>query len=73
MGSITSGFCDAFLDDGHALFRGACARFAREEIAPHAWACSLLIECVLALRAMEKPASEFEVARAGVRRRSPSP
>lgn len=38
MGSITTDFCAAFLDDGHALFRGACARFAREEIAPHAWA-----------------------------------
>ncbi|MBX3472086.1 MAG: acyl-CoA dehydrogenase family protein [Planctomycetes bacterium] len=38
MSSITDDLCQAFLDDGHALFRGACARFAREEIAPHAFA-----------------------------------
>ncbi len=37
MSSITGDLCAAFLDDGHALFRGACARFAREEIAPYAW------------------------------------
>ncbi len=40
--------------------------------APHAWACSLMIECVHALRAMEPAPSEFETVRAQVRRRSPS-
>jgi acyl-CoA dehydrogenase len=35
--TFLSGFCDAFLDEGHHMFRGAAARFAREEIAPHAW------------------------------------
>jgi acyl-CoA dehydrogenase len=37
MGSITTDFCATFLDGGHELFRAAAARFAREEIAPHAW------------------------------------
>lgn len=37
MGQITTDFCASFLDGGHELFRAACARFAREEIAPHAW------------------------------------
>jgi GH15 family glucan-1,4-alpha-glucosidase len=40
--------------------------------APHAWASSLLIECVLALRGLEPPPSEFDAVRAQVRRRSPS-
>lgn len=40
--------------------------------APHAWASSLLIECVLALRAMEPVPSEFESVRAHIHRRSPS-
>lgn len=38
MSSITGDFCASYLDGSHELFRGACARFAREEIAPHAWA-----------------------------------
>jgi acyl-CoA dehydrogenase len=37
VGSITTDFCASFLDSGHEMFRGAAARFAREEIAPHAW------------------------------------
>mgnify|MGYP001364676320 CR=1 FL=1 len=35
--TLLSDFCAAFLDEGHEMFRGAAARFAREEIAPHAW------------------------------------
>jgi acyl-CoA dehydrogenase len=30
--------CASYLDPSHELFRAACLRFAREEIAPHAWA-----------------------------------
>ena len=29
--------CAGYLNEGHEMFRGAAARFAREEIAPHAW------------------------------------
>lgn len=32
---ITAGVCDSYLDDSHKSFREVCARFAREEIAPH--------------------------------------
>ncbi|MHC4444873.1 MAG: glycoside hydrolase family 15 protein [Planctomycetota bacterium] len=41
--------------------------------APHAWACSLLIEAGLILRSLfVESASEFDAARAQVRRRAPS-
>lgn len=41
--------------------------------APHAWACSLLIEAVLALRAIdEKELTPFDVERLRVKRRAPS-
>jgi len=41
--------------------------------APHAWACSLLIEAVVALRTLAEPGSAaFDVARTRVRRRAPS-
>ena len=41
--------------------------------APHAWACSLLIEAVLALRMLEAAESpKFETGRSRVRRRAPA-
>ncbi|HSW44494.1 MAG TPA: hypothetical protein VLM89_02880, partial [Phycisphaerae bacterium] len=42
--------------------------------APHAWACSLLIEAVLTLNTLGEtaPATPFEAERARVRRRAPS-
>lgn len=36
--TLLADFCGGFLDEGHETFRGVAARFAREEIAPHAWA-----------------------------------
>ena len=35
--TFLQGFCAAYLNEGHEMFRGVAARFAREEIAPHAW------------------------------------